>query len=275
MRAKPITSIFGSLLLGALVFPLTSHAAPQILGLVATSEPTPLNCADGECRAEFTAFCLQEHRYAPPNNHPYRTARNADLAVILTKSDGSEIKLPGSIIKLVNSTRGFSSVSMGISQAVLDETGAVSAAIEVGEYVSLIPEPEAGDKEPLGEAEIAHFTGAVRTQAAAALDPRSDDAVSMRTVTKIFNNLPVDATPLTHEVEDTWRAATGEALPGEDAQDGLKRVAKEFQFCAQMNDWAAGQPNLELSFRGCLAALHDELSDDLTRRIWKQQKTGS
>ena len=38
------------------------QAAPQALGLVAMDQPVPLRCEGGQCRAEFTSFCLQKAR---------------------------------------------------------------------------------------------------------------------------------------------------------------------------------------------------------------------
>ena len=43
------------------ILPSAVVAAPQALGLVATAEPTPLQCEDGVCQGFFTAFCLSSH----------------------------------------------------------------------------------------------------------------------------------------------------------------------------------------------------------------------
>mgnify|MGYP006242207345 CR=1 FL=1 len=47
------------------VLPGRLEAAPQILGLVASLEATPMTCENGTCFAEFLTFCLQEQRETP------------------------------------------------------------------------------------------------------------------------------------------------------------------------------------------------------------------
>ena len=50
---------------------MPAQAAPQALALVLTESEVPLNCGDGDCRAEFSAFCLQPDRYSPISGTRY------------------------------------------------------------------------------------------------------------------------------------------------------------------------------------------------------------
>jgi len=43
----------------------TAQAAPQVLGLQASLQPTPMICTDKGCRADLSAFCLQQQRADP------------------------------------------------------------------------------------------------------------------------------------------------------------------------------------------------------------------
>ena len=58
-----------------------ASAAPQILGLLATNAPTPLTCNDGICSAQFSAFCLQQHRKSPTAGTAYRPAKRTALTL--------------------------------------------------------------------------------------------------------------------------------------------------------------------------------------------------
>ena len=69
-----------SLVIGGVIGGRAS-AAPQILGLVATTAPTPLTCSDGMCSAQFSAFCLQQHRISPTAGTAYRPAKGTALTL--------------------------------------------------------------------------------------------------------------------------------------------------------------------------------------------------
>ena len=67
-------------LTGALgLFAGSAEAAPQALGIVASLEPTKMTCDAAGCRAEVTAFCLQQARDNPPAKMTYRPVEGADL----------------------------------------------------------------------------------------------------------------------------------------------------------------------------------------------------
>src|SRR5712671_2103843 len=61
---RHVVALVGSALASGFAF--AAHAAPQALGLVASSEPLPLICEGGECQVHMSAFCLQEAREIPP-----------------------------------------------------------------------------------------------------------------------------------------------------------------------------------------------------------------
>ncbi|MDP6174084.1 MAG: hypothetical protein QGF09_07970, partial [Rhodospirillales bacterium] len=44
----------------------------QILGLAATADPVPLQCAGTNCTAELSAFCLQEEKPVSGKGTAYR-----------------------------------------------------------------------------------------------------------------------------------------------------------------------------------------------------------
>lgn len=72
----------------------TADAAPQVLGLVAMNEPLVMQCDETGCKAEISAFCLQQPRDNPAHGAGYTPVDGADIALIGTKADGSQVELP-------------------------------------------------------------------------------------------------------------------------------------------------------------------------------------
>src|SRR5687768_9398109 len=77
-------------------FAAPAAAAPQALGVMASADPVPLVCAGSECRAEVTAFCLQESRPVPPEGTDYRAIGTAPMRIVLQRADGSTLALNAS-----------------------------------------------------------------------------------------------------------------------------------------------------------------------------------
>src|SRR5260370_31967508 len=73
-------------------FAFAAHAAPQALGLVASSEPLPLICEGGECQVHLSAFCLQEAREIPPLETSYRLGAPTSVKLVLTPAAGRTVE---------------------------------------------------------------------------------------------------------------------------------------------------------------------------------------
>ena len=50
---------------GVILAGAAAQAAPQALGLTASLRPTPMRCDAAGCRADLSAFCLQQQRADP------------------------------------------------------------------------------------------------------------------------------------------------------------------------------------------------------------------
>jgi len=71
-----------------------AFAAPQILALLETPEPTPLACAGGVCQAEFSTMCLQKNREIPQPGTAYAPATPDSVVLVLTRADGTTTRVP-------------------------------------------------------------------------------------------------------------------------------------------------------------------------------------
>jgi hypothetical protein len=139
-------------------------APPQILGLVATATPTPLTCENGKCWAEFSAFCLQQHRKSPDEKTVYVPAADTKLTLQVTAADGSVRTVDAASLVTIESERVFLSVRIGLPESVIREMNGAHAAISVGKLASLVPAVTGGAGNPMTAAEIAHFTGPMRAR---------------------------------------------------------------------------------------------------------------
>ena len=72
----------------------TAWAAPQILAVASTDFPLPIICERGECSAELTTICLQEHRASPQKGQKYYLHEDQKFKIILKleRSINSKIK---------------------------------------------------------------------------------------------------------------------------------------------------------------------------------------
>ncbi len=165
-------------------------AAPQVLGLVASTGDVPLTCDENGCRAELSAFCLQQPRANPEPSQAYRPADGAAITLVGTTAAGETVRLPGARHLGFVSARGFTAVTATLPRAVLAELGLVAVAVEIGPDVSLLPETPAADPDPQTAEEVALATGAIRHAGAEFFDAPGESADAIRLTNAMINALP-------------------------------------------------------------------------------------
>jgi hypothetical protein len=167
-----------------------AQGASQVLGLVASVRPTPMTCNASGCRAELSAFCLQQARPDPKLGTVYLAAPGAPLILVVTSRAGETRRLDATPYLAFVDNRGFASVTARLPAPALAGLDAAAVAIEVGGDASLLPVPQAGDDNPQGQDEIALATGASRAQAAPFFDRPGRDADAIRLTNAMINELP-------------------------------------------------------------------------------------
>ena len=75
-------------------------AAPQVLGMMASSDPIPFTCNDRECYALVGSFCLQRDRDVPGFGEPYEPNFTERLKLSLTDSAGNISTMTASDVAL-------------------------------------------------------------------------------------------------------------------------------------------------------------------------------
>jgi hypothetical protein len=244
----------------------SAFASPQVLGLVASNGvPTPLTCEGAVCSAHFSSFCLQQYRPAPSHGDRYTVAPGGELTLIVETADGGTLRIPGNEHLTVQSDISFTAVSLRLPQAKLAELGAVSAAVEVGPAVSLIPVPVPGDPSPLDEEEVALATGPMRLAASRSFEAPGTNSDAARITSLLINVLPRDGTESAQTRERLWLATLDSPVTGAATVSGVEKAARIYAGCK-----ISVESRSTYSMRSCLELRHADLLAESNHRFWKE-----
>jgi hypothetical protein len=242
-----------------------ASAAPQILGLLATMAPTPLTCDDGMCSAQFSAFCLQQHRKSPTAGTAYRPAEGTVLTLTYTGPDGVEKEIPAGHLVTVQAHREFHAVRISVPERDIHALGGNKAGITVGSLASLVPIAQPGDKLPLDSYEIAYITGPHRKAVEKFLDPET--SVSAQSVSRLISALPRGKTTAARR-SSLWRDVMGDA-PTRTSHAGLLSAERDYLYCKRWADTGRGY-----GLRDCLEEMHDYTTTGITKKAWDVSQPG-
>ncbi len=247
-----------------------AHAAPQMLGVVGTKSPQPMTCADGNCLAQLTAFCLQKERGSPADGTAYLPYDPTVFTVSYALADGSRFTMTADEAGLEFVTeRGFAAVSAAVPEANLKRMGAVSASIEVASGATLVPKPVAGDPKPLTKDEIRHVAVNMRHLADQWLSPTLEKTAALQTVNAAINLTPRNGAMDTAALHSIWDRATQNDLDSMPA-GAADRAQKMVDACVWRVE--AGRYH---TLRRCLEVKHDSLLNDLNTTYWQGTGAGS
>ena len=238
-------------------------AAPQMIALIATAEPVTLQCARGQCGAEFTAICLERFRPSPLPGTAYYLHDPESLTVEGVRSDGGVVALDASELVTIASERGHSAVRLSVPWTVLREYGIASVRMSVAGNTTLVPVPEAGDRAAHTEADIALVAGPLRSAASAIIANGGEQIAAARMALRVVNSLPrLGRASGTERDEALQFTASLAGLAGH----GM--VQAGFDRC-----YANTRASL-MSLRQCLASAHDQFIGELNTRYWRAVETG-
>src|SRR5262249_38837285 len=155
MRQHMRIAAFSMVVGGLAVAGPAVQAAPQALGIVASLAPTPMLCTDKGCRADLSAFCLQQQREDPHPGTVYHMAPGTQVTLVVTGHDGQQRRVEAGRYLSFTDDRGFAAITARLTPQALSQLDAASVAIEVGRDATLLPHSVAGDTNPQGEDEVA------------------------------------------------------------------------------------------------------------------------
>lgn len=259
-------------ILSALAFLLlpcaAAQAAPQILALLATESPVPLDCRDGQCTAMLTAICLQKDRVPPAPETAYEPIGIAqNLKLVATGADGRTWEVAGKGEITIVSQRNFLSVRVTVPQESMARLGATSLAVSVGKGVSLLAAAIPNDPNPQTEKEIAHTTDTLRNEAAWLDDPNDAYSSQARIANRILSmlpaNRPVESAEARRAFDQVARANAG--------KPGMKEFGELYKKCEDTRGWSIYGRNM----RECVESWHDSLMMERNVEYWERTGAGS
>lgn len=239
-----------------------ASAEPQILGLLAQSEPVTLNCSGGECFAEFSAFCMEPDRASPGHLTDYRPFEEADLTLLASTPDG-ERRLSVADIATFTSVRGYAAVRVSVPEAALEAMGASSVALKVGRLVALMPSADPSYHNPHEPQEIALAKGTRRVVGERIVDRGGDTSAAAHVLTRLINGLPERRRVSTSRRQGLWRQVIEVAGIPEALEPGLSMARRDFGDCLAQDPEETG-----FSLRRCLERRHDFQIWRLNSKYW-------
>ncbi len=248
-----------ALALSALAAP--AGAAPQVLGMMASSDPIPFTCNDRECYALVGSFCLQRDRDVPGFGQPYEPNFTDRLVLSLTDGAGKIIRVSADDVALrIHSHGTYTMVRVSLPRQDLDRLNATAVAMQIEPGVSLVPLALAGDPDPQTPEEIALATGPMRIAASRFLDAPSVDADTARLVAALVNGLPESRT-IRDDYLGAWNRVVSETVRERADPEVLKRAEDSFRACAQY---------YQGSLRQCLLSHHQQMMIPENREFWDE-----
>ncbi len=270
MRAKLI-SLFACVLSAVAAYPFAGDAAPQILGLVATTTPLPMRCVDGVCSVEISGVCLQQHRRAPEAGTAYRATDGSAFTLVVRNRDGVAPAMSVTQLVEIRSLRLFNSVSVSLPERVVQQLSddVVQVSLSIGPLTSVLPVSVAGDENPLTDKEIRDYTGPLRAMAEDAIGRDSANLTATRILNRMVNRLPAD-TPAGAERIAALRGRTMREQTAADLPAAARLVNRALDTC-QEKLRVETTPHL----RACIANQHDLLNSNTTQAVWRGLRPGS
>lgn len=242
-----------------------AHAAPQILGVVATAQPLKLHCADGHCQAEVPTLCLEHQRKAPIGGEVYKPTDLSVFSVLARNAAGQTVQVPlrDAVFRAV---RRYTASRVVLSTAGMRARGLTPVALTVKAGTILIPAPVPGDRSPISRAEVERVKDVLWPMAEHVIDKRRLKLDTIGLVNRLLNQTPV-AGPMTKAARnDLWHNTFG--TPPRAAEGGAAGLAAGALGACQRSI-AKG---LTFTLRECLETRVDDLLTDIDVEYWLDVK---
>ena len=242
----------------------SSQAAPQILGVVASHGPIPLNCTNDGCRADLSTFCLQQSRDNPARGQIYSLAEGADIVLSGTNGLRRNVRLSATPYLKFATDRGFTAIEVTLPPEKLAELGLFEIAVDIGERVSLVPVAAANDSKPQTADEIAIATGTFREQGIEFFDRIGETGDAIRLANQMINALPARGRSINDSDGRVLEAAIATDTGQVSSIEGIALVRLMYATCRAKVDVSHHFNNM----RSCLEGAHDRLVANTNVDLW-------
>ena len=256
--------------LSVAAFSTTSHAAPQTLALVASNAPIELVCKGEGCTAELSSYCLQSDRIAPKSGMAYWPTEGSSITVQATTRDGRSLTLAARDALRFHALRSHTAVHVALAPGLRERLDLASVQVVLAEDVTLVPEAEPGDDNPISASELAMVENSLRPAGAAIVDRNGDGTQAARVANRMINILPVNRVDLA-AAERSWRQIIADARQGGLSPMASRMAQNAYELCR----FFAERYRSSDALRKCMQGQHDSLMQRLNTDYWKAVNTGS
>ncbi|MGJ3259009.1 MAG: hypothetical protein ACFE0S_05345 [Rhodospirillales bacterium] len=251
-----------------LVLPAAAQAAPQLLGVIATSSPLKLQCDGNTCAVELSTFCLQSERDTPDRHHVYSVHDFSKFSVIAEGAGGRERALPLGAAK-VRAERGYTAARLEFSVRGLAGRDLTAKALAVAEGGVLVPMPVPGDPNPIRDGEVEHAMTSLHPVADRIFKLHGTEFEAIKVVSRVLSETPAQGRLKKHDRENLWQNTFGKTAR-ESIGPGMHRAADVVGYC----QYRTSQGRF-FSVRRCLEQRLDGMMMNLNTDYWKAVKPGS
>ncbi len=241
-----------------------AQAVPQILGVVASHGPIPLDCGSDGCRADLSTFCLQQSRDNPARGQAYVPVEGADIVLSGTDALGRNLQLSATPYIGFATDRGFTAIEITLPPQKRAELGLSDIAIDIGEGVSLVPVAAANHSNPQTADEIAIATGAFREKGAEFFDRIGETGDAIRLANRMINALPAHGRSIDDSDGDILEAAIATGAGRASTIKGIALARLIYAACQKKADEDHHSKNM----RSCLEGAHDRLVANTNVDLW-------
>lgn len=250
------------------VLPATANAAPQMLGVVATSQPLKLECGTETCTVELSTFCLQSERDTPDRHYVYTPHDLSVFKVLASNEAGETTEVPLTAAK-VRAERGYTAARIEFSVHDLKEKGLSARSLRVADGGVLVPMPVPGDPNPILEGEVEHVIASLQPVANKIFKLHSNEFEAIKVVSRVLSETPTAGRLKKQDRENLWQNTFGETAR-ESIGPGMHRAADVVGYC----QYRTSQGRF-FSVRRCLEQRLDGMMMNLNTDYWKAVKPGS
>lgn len=252
----------------ALGFAPAVHAAPQLLGVVATQAPLKFECEGGVCRADVSTFCMQAERETPDRHQGY-SAHNPDVfRIVASTADGKLVRVALGNAQFA-SERGYTSTRVHIQTQWLTAQGLTPVGIEAGKGGVLVPTPMPGDANPIKPGEVEYAMASLQPVADKIFKKHGADYEAVQIVNRVLNEIPAKGRMAKNARDNLWENTFGETAR-ESVGDAMHQAADVVGYCQVRT-----KQGRFFSVRRCLEQRLDGMLMNINTDYWQAVQPGS
>lgn len=245
-----------------------AQAAPQMLGVIASSSPLTLHCEGNVCKTEISTICLQAERDTPEHHQAYTAHDHAAFTLVATDRNDKtvNVELPESTFV---SMRGYTAVEVSINITDLRASGLEPRALSVEGDGLLVPVAVADDPNPIAPGEVEHVLAALKPAADEVFKKHGPEYEAIRLVNRVINETPRTGRMAKTDREQLWDNTFGESAR-ESSGIGTHRAADIVGYCQYRT-----KQGRFFSVRRCLEQRLDGMLMDINTEYWRSVQPGS